>query len=134
MDELKEAGTQALLGIIESVTTTANFLKGEIPIAVKELLTYYTALYSWYVLLGLVFVVLGYLFFRYMRSESCLKHFPDSHWLDFDKGNVRCCSWFPLGVGSFIGVIQFCSSLPALLKITLAPRIWLIEYAANLVR
>jgi hypothetical protein len=51
---LKDAAEQALVSLIQSVADAASFLKGEIPIAVRELLTYYTALYVLYVVCAVV--------------------------------------------------------------------------------
>lgn len=134
MDELKEAGTQALLGIIESVTTAANFLKGEIPIAVQELLTYYTAWYVVALTLWLLVGALGIGLWRYMRSERCLSRFPESAAYHTDQNDLMFYSWILFTAGIAAILLPSLYYLPKVLKITLAPRIWLIEYATNLVR
>lgn len=124
MDELKEAGTQALLGIIESVTATANFLKGEIPLAVKELLTYYTALYALWFVVCAAGVCGGVWVFK--------KCYPKCDPYGGSPAPELGCAGGAIAI--IVGAVVGIATLADFLKITLAPRIWLIEYAANLVR
>jgi hypothetical protein len=118
---LKDAAEQALVSLIQSVADAASFLKGEIPIAVRELLTYYTALYVLYVVCAVVLATgIGLAIRKISRLED---------WDTDDK--VFACGI--TCIVPAIGVVWLSSHVIDLLKITLAPRIWLIEYAASLV-
>jgi hypothetical protein len=119
---LKDAAEQALVSLIQSVADAASFLKGEIPIAVRELLTYYTALYVLYVVCAVVLATgIGLAIRKISRLED---------WDTDDK--VFACGI--ICIVPAIGVVWLSSHVIDLLKITLAPRIWLIEYAASLVK
>jgi len=121
---LKDTAEQALIGLIQSVADAAAFLKGEIPVAVKELLTYYSVYYGLCVALGLAWIAAVVWVARWRIRKGC----------DFMGTPIDV----PLALGAMLSVsgipILLSQTVPELLKVTLAPRIWLIEYAASLVK
>ena len=122
---LKDTAEQALIGLIQSVTDAAAFLKGEIPVAVQELLTYYavwTAAEAVLLLCGIGIVV--YLARRLWKW--CGKEGYREMEQIFGTAALVVAGGF-MAVGVVFNISEF-------LKITLAPRIWLIEYAASLVK
>jgi len=120
--DLKTEANNLLISMISGVKEAGVFLKDEIPVAIKELLTYYTALYVFNLVTTCVVVWFGVELLRRARGT----------WGEPCPTNLSA-----IGV-SLVGIVkiiyQMCSGIPDLLKIILAPRIWLIEYAANLVR
>lgn len=126
--ELKDAANQALIQLINTVTDAMTFLKGEIPIAVRELLTYYTAYHIVLMFLAIPLFALGYFMWRMYRK------LPKRSNTETDQFDVTP---FPhIGVAILYGASAWVliGNVIDLLKITLAPRIWLIEYAAHLVK
>ena len=132
--ELKNVAEQALISLIQTATETMAFLKGEIPLAVKELLAYYTAVYVAYILIGFLFSAIGLFGFYKIRSTKTLSRFPEKSSYAGDQGDVKSFSWFLLIISNLVGFLVFIHWIDNLLKITIAPRIWLIEYAAGLVK
>jgi hypothetical protein len=135
---LKEQAFQMLQSLIATATQAGDFIKEQMPLVIKELLSYYAVLYWGGVLLLLAMVIALPLAGMWAsrkwagkekaRKESGTRSYDEdnSGWLAM---GITC--WI-LGFGCFIGLVV--GALPAALKITLAPRIWLIEYAASLVR
>ncbi len=121
VSSLKDTAEQALVSLISSVSDAATFLKGEIPFAVQELLAYYTAIYSLAVILGAALSI-G-VFFAGRAFYRCSWDAEDKLFVGFLSlgGPAAFAAWL-------------LSYTPDLLKVTIAPRIWLIEYAAGLVK
>jgi len=132
--ELKTAAEQALVSLIQSATDAMAFLKGEIPIAVKELLTYYTVINAVYAVIGLIFIVMGFRALKHIQALCSYDNSRTSVAQDdaFHAGHIP---WLFFQIPAFIaGVPIFFCHIEPLLKVTLAPRIWLMEYAASLVK
>jgi hypothetical protein len=134
VDEIKNAGTQALLSIINGVSEAASFLKGEIPLAVQELLTYYTisafVLTSVWLLVA-VGLIVGWFKVILKYGRKTPGKYGSANHMD-EPGFV-----IPTLLGSIAVVISsfaFLESLLEFIKITVAPRIWLLEYAGTLVK
>lgn len=119
---LKEQATQMLQSLIASATQAGDFIKEQMPIVIKELLAFNTAKYAIYSAICAA-IVIAYLTFIY-------KYWKKEYPRDSEDGIAI------LGGGvSMIAMVAFVieGAIP-LLKITLAPRVWLIEYAASLVK
>jgi uncharacterized membrane protein YidH (DUF202 family) len=132
MPTMKEMATGVLKSIIEAAAAAKDFLSTEIPLVIQELLTYYTALYAAYAVLGVVLIVVGVLWHRkwwkvYCDAEDATRR-ADRY---TDNSGWACLAIAGLLITSIPGLFLM-YNVVALLKITLAPRIWLIEYARNL--
>lgn len=116
--DLEQLAEQTLIKLINVATDTGEFIKDQVPLVIKELLVYNTITYS---------IILG----------ICVALLLASIWLGIifhheSDGFV----W--VGVSAFNGILTLpfgiFEGLFPLIKIMTAPRVWLIEYAANLVR
>jgi hypothetical protein len=118
---LKETAETMLVKLINAATTTGDFIVDQIPIVIKELLAFNTAKYVVFIVFGVALLVLWGLVLRTI-------------WLlrdEIDRVMCSLLSCFFLGVPA---LAIFGCNLLNLLKITFAPRVWLIEYAASLVK
>jgi hypothetical protein len=125
---LKETAEAMLVKLINAATQTGEFIADQIPIVIKELLTYYTALYVVCMLAGALLLLTAWKLLLYTikrdRELAEAAGYYDGYW------------WFmlfaiiPLTVVAGFLLVEIVN----LLKITLAPRVWLIEYAASLVK
>jgi hypothetical protein len=128
---LKDTAESLLVRLINAAVSTGEFIADQIPIVIKELMSYYTALYVFKALLCLPFFYLGYwMFSRITRQFTNKEGVYDP---DTSRGDFVGVRWFAL-VPYVVGMAVFVCAIPPLLKITLAPRVWLIEYAASLVK
>lgn len=121
-EELQTAVTE----IINSTISAKDFLVGQLPEYVEQLL-------MWHATYSLVMCILGFLLvalicyvdvriYRYMKSD------------EFDKWQ-RGDAYLGMAVGSFVLMIPAGLMVNITwLKILIAPKVWLVEYAASLVR
>lgn len=129
---LKQTAEGLLVKLINAATVAGDFLADQIPQVVRELLLYNTAYYTFLCLLGIAMALLGlygsnkywkfYISLPVKYSASCTTR--------QDVIPLPHLAW-----GAFVpGFVMFLGNIDDLLKITLAPRVWLIEYAASLVK
>ena len=120
---LAEILTKAVAG----VETAGEFIIGEIPLVAQEALLYYGVYHFIMMILGIVLLVL-----IVINGFNVAKVIKEDKWSG-DAIGIYC-------VVSICGsIIMFMVSTCALmnmtwLKIWLAPKIWLIEYAGSLVK
>lgn len=123
VDPFKEQALQVLKNLIDAATQAGEFIKGQIPLVVQELLRFHLAVDIAWMILSLGFAAAFVWLIKFGRRQV-----EKDKWSDWDFGVVFS------GFGVAASVISFFFATIALLKITLAPRVWLIEYAADLVR
>lgn len=113
-----EAVAAVLSKALEVANTTGEFVVEQAPDVVNQLVSYYTALYGAGLIAGIVLLTLAIILF--------IKGWRNNEWED-----VRVVlSLFLAMPGLALGIVNTLS----LLKIMLAPKIWLMEYAASLIK
>jgi hypothetical protein len=111
---------EALAKFIDTMTGLLNSAKDftleQAPEVMREIVVYHTALYALGVLIGLVLIAAGtYCLRRAFKEEQEI--------------------WLALGaLPALFGPLFLVFCLPDLLKVTLAPKLFLIEYFAGLVK
>ena len=126
-EELANTANIALKGIIDSVTATKNFVLAELPEVVEQLLMYKAFDHS----LGVVFCLLlsfatAYgLRFVYKKHEDN----PRSDWY------IALTFGCVFGVPAIILMVYMCFySFSKVIQIWIAPKVYLLEYASELVK
>jgi hypothetical protein len=117
---------EAMVGVLDTFIKAKDFAIEQAPDVIQQLLVWKTCYHVVYLVLGAAMLL------------SLIKMIPVCNKAWKDPKNT---SDF-VGVGStlyvacigFIGFLVFFYHLEKLLQITLAPKIWLIEYAASLVK
>lgn len=118
------------LQLLELLNSGVDLLSAELPLFVDEIITYKTIVYSIWVVLSIVFIpyaISGHK--KALREHE--KDYPSRSYVEiFDLMEYISFHrlWFAILFG-INGVV----SLFKLIKITLAPRIWLLEYATSLI-
>ena len=112
--------------IFELIKTGAIWTLDQMPLVVRELYIWKTSVYSVMVLLGIILLIIAYSIWRkaYNRINDEASIYIDD-WED-QPGSVI----FTIFIG-VIGIVITLTCLFNLLQITLAPRIWLVEYIAQ---
>jgi len=108
---------------IEWLKTSASWLSDEIPVYVNELLKYHLVV-SW--IWAIVFSILVIIFI--FLIVLCIKA-NDNFIISSDMGGIiflSCCA-----IGSISGMIYFISDI---VKISIAPRVWLIDYLMDMLK
>ncbi|MGL5582080.1 MAG: hypothetical protein ACRDCE_14150 [Cetobacterium sp.] len=130
---------QALLKIIDKtqagVDASVEFLGKEIPDVVQQLLMYKTVEMSVSVFLAVAFIIAGVVVLRKTRTDfvnECSWVHDGTTYAPLTFGGI-CAS--VLGVCTlFISLLCLINTIYGLVKIVVAPKIWLIEYAASLAK
>lgn len=125
---LKERAEQMLIDIIDKATQAGAFALDQIPILIKELLVWNAAFHAVLVATALGIAGVGLAAYRAITriyTEKGVYAPPYS---------VVGMRWFAVVPCVGVGFILFMCNFLSLLKIILAPRVWLIEYAADLVK
>lgn len=106
--------------IFEALQSGAGFASEQAPLLIQEILTYYTIMYlCWSIFLGIVTVFTAFLLFKYWGQADL----GDSD--EFFMGLLLTVFWcFPFGIFMFI--------LSYLVKVTTAPRLFLLERITSL--
>lgn len=137
---------QAILAILDAAKKTGDFVLEQAPDVVHQLLTYYTLYYAvWITVWSILLLLSGRIVYIMIAAQKATRgdtyangeydiitpaKFPRvAQWDDTPRGMLGI-------LGSAIAVVSFFSlgsNGSNLLKILVAPKIWLIEYASKLV-
>jgi hypothetical protein len=125
VDPFKEQALGVLKSLIEAATQAGDFIKDQIPLVIQELLAFNTAKYVLFVVVSVAALTASVFWIRY-----CFKRYKaaNDHWSEWNLATIPGFVLLPVGAAALV------ASTVNLLQITLAPRVWLIEYAAALVR
>lgn len=121
--ELEQTTNALLLKMVESVGKTGDFLAGQLPEVIQQLLTWHMTFHLiWAFGFLIVFSIIMLLWIRDRRSDRFERR--SEIWVDADYG-------FLIGsIGSLAVVIpNVCFAI----KIWLAPKLYLLEYVANII-
>lgn len=121
-EELAEKTGLAMLEIIDTMVKAKNFAVEQAPVVVHELLSYDTVVYAaWSILWAMLLAVSIWGTYRF-----CLLVKDDDEWIPGVAFSVVCSAAFIVAL--------YCSSFEGWVKIWLAPKVYLIEYAASLAK
>lgn len=125
-DTLINKANEMLIGIINAATQAADFIKGEIPKVIQEMITYYSVYYGLLTAVGVALLIIWI-----VMTLKVYRYNVKTNW--GEEGIVVFMGFWG-ALGSIPGAVLFLSNVGDFLKVTLAPRLWLLEYAANLVK
>ena len=111
---------------LEVAEKTGNFVVEQAPDLIQQLIVWKTCEYIFWILISIAF-----LFSIYKWYKSAMKRYDD---LDnfIDETEFLAFFTYSITVILILGIALF-HSFFNLLQILLAPKIWLIEYATNLI-
>lgn len=125
---MNETVNQILTKIIESVTSVQNFVLEQAPDVIQQLL-------AWNFYFGLIWGILGALTSLTLICVFFKKFLPWADSLDrYDKDFVMFLGSVIFGIFLTISALVGICNLTEALKIYIAPKLWLIEYAAQLIK
>jgi len=124
-----ETLNQALILAINEAANAAEFIKGELPEVVRQLLTWKLWTH------GISTAICA--FFAFVLPIVCARFFlkegKRGKWGNECNPAIMVPCGF-VGLLSFIvGFIEFSMAMPKFIQILVAPKVYLLEYAANLV-
>jgi hypothetical protein len=130
VQDLKTQATAMLQQLITAATQTGEFIKEQVPLVIRELLAFNIALRIAQIVAGLFLVVVAALWLRYgLKLHKAAREAPGYY-----DGAWGFGALVPWGIATGVAGMMLVQGTIDLLKLTLAPRVWLIEYAAALVK
>ena len=127
MNETDKQLAEILKKGLETAEKTGNFIVEQAPDLIKQLLIWKTVEYSIYVIMGISLIIY---FYRWTKKVS--KENED----DFEDYLMGSVSNIFIAIGQMtiliVGVLLISENLHSLIQIVFAPKIYLIEYTANL--
>lgn len=124
-ENLQNTVNEALKGIIDTATQIKQFSLEQIPDILNQLLMYKLAEAISGIVLGLIIIILSYFAF----SKWSNQRMEYGMWAD-----SKTASAIIGGAASIIAFIVVIVSISDILKITIAPKLYLIEYAVHLIK
>ena len=127
MKETDQQLAEILKKGLEAAEKTGNFVVEQAPDLIQQLIVWKTCEYIF-----LIIISIAFMFSLYKWYKSAMKRYDD-----FDGFYIKTES-FIYGVYAIVVILIFgialFHSFFNLIQILLAPKIWLIEYAANLIK
>jgi hypothetical protein len=122
-----------LVGLINKATQAGEFVADQIPIVIKELLLFNAVNIGLHMFLGLATMLTGVPSWRWAsKYYKSLPEEGDSY--KTSQHDVGPSPWIPSCLLIVFGIWIFWAWVDDFLKIVFAPRVWLLEYAASLVK
>ena len=139
-EQLQNAVATILDRAISGIDSSVDFMQAELPDVIEQLL-------MWYAVKGVIWIVIGLIlalpllaFIKVMLSKDIKGATSDSfwvqHWSHSDNSLGIGASFFlaVLSLLAIVGVsISMCNIMEPI-QIWIAPKIWLMEYAASIVK
>ena len=124
---MKESLEQALQMFLNALTTASDFVIEQAPLILQELLLLETITRSIWVGFGLILFILSL-----WRSIYMWSHW---HWFESKtREDERITSFIILFFSYIVGIVMFFVNIIPLIKILIAPRVYLIEYINDLIK
>jgi hypothetical protein len=122
---------ELLQKVLEWAQTITDFANAEIPLYVQELLTYYTFYHG--VILSLnILIFAPLLYFSIKGIKASYAYTQENQGIDVVFGISVCAG------GALVSCIMLPTSIItqglSLIKILVAPRVWLLEYLTNMLQ
>ena len=121
--------------LIDSLEQGANLASEQVPLILEELLLWKTVQLSITVLLGMLLLLAAYRSIRALLHPTTEEESPKIYGgyptlkEEYLEIHIICGS-----LGSMLGTLLLIFNVGDLLQVTLAPRIFLLEYATNLIK
>ena len=127
MKETDQQLAEILKKGLEAAEKTGNFVVEQAPDLIQQLIVWKTCEYIFWILISIAF-----LFSVYKWHKSAMKRYGDlDGFIDEPEFFIYCI--YAIAVIVIFGIALF-TSFFNLLQILLAPKIWLIEYASQLIK
>ena len=130
MNETDKQLAEILKKGLETAEKTGNFIVEQAPDLIKQFLIWKTVEYSIYVIMGISLIIY---FYRWTKKVS--KEMKENEY-DFEDYFMDSVSSTFIAIGQMtiliVGVLLISENLHSLIQIVFAPKIYLIEYTANL--
>lgn len=127
LNEAEQLLIDSIKGIKSGVSQTIDFAKEQVPDVIYQLVLYKTILYGFWLTVGILSLVLAFFVGKKVYKET-LKSYKEAH-----EGVIVLGGVFVI-ILSIYGVTSIGCYMSNFIQITFAPKVWLLEYAASLLK
>lgn len=125
-DKIKDNLEQIVEYLKEAAQKGAEFAQEQTPILIDEILTYYSIVYGVYVGVGVILMFISYkMVRRAIRKYNEIEEKNSD--MEDEAGKVLVPSFAALVLG-ISGIITFFKYIAIFIKVTMAPRLFLLDY------
>lgn len=131
-EELQQAITTLINKAVSGADATAEFLSGEIPDYIYQLLMWYGVSSFIQMVVGVIAIVSAIVLppIIYKRGDIACKNAKEK----YQKDATATWHWTMIIVSVIFGIVGLTMINIEWLKIWIAPKVWLVDYAAQLVK
>ena len=135
-EQLEQYLVRTLEGLEQGLSSGMDFLAGEIPLYIQELLIWYAMKSGIMTLIGLLLIsVTVYIVIKYSGVGEEDDHGQYKITLTHDNfGDLSPHTMATYPMAGFVLMCGFAMTSLEWLQILVAPRVWLLEYAASLIK
>lgn len=139
-EQLESAVVKILERAISGIDSSVEFMQAELPDVIEQLLSWYMVKGIMTVAEGVFFVIPLIVLIRLYSKQDIKGAQSDSFWVDYSSysenkmGAGVAVSGIFLVIFAAMGVCHAFDGIREIFKIWIAPKIWLMEYAASLVK
>ncbi|AUR98022.1 TMhelix containing protein [Vibrio phage 1.246.O._10N.261.54.E10] len=139
-EQLQNAVATILERAITGIDSSVDFMQAELPEVIEQLL-------MWYAVKGVILIFIGFALMipfifvaRKITSTDIKEATCDSFWvthydrLENSLGAGAMILSMLTGIASFFGLLIILANIMEPIQIWIAPKIWLMEYAASIVK
>jgi hypothetical protein len=127
-EELIKQSQIALANTIEAFVKTGDFIAEQTPLVIQELL-------AWHLTWGIFCIVIGLLILatipKAFKTLTCHIKQINYNWTEHDT--MVLFTGVYIVVAGMIGLVNLIGNIKPVIQIMVAPKIWLLEYAAGLI-
>lgn len=141
--ETTEILNDALRKAIDVASKTGDFVVQQAPDVVQQLIVFNTVSTGLFAGLGLGLIAVGGRFAQWAMRAASVRYMDSNDaknpsWYEKARRLYRVdyegWGWGPAAVSIMAGATLFLTNISEFLKLVLAPKVWLLEYAASLIK
>ena len=141
MNEQLQAALVAILDkTMSGIDASVEFMQAELPDVIQQLLTWYMVKGFVTIFIGMALMIPIYVFIKIAKKQDIANAKTDSFWVSHYTSMPNTLGFGAMLVAAAFSIMAFVGFLIAItniyepLQIWIAPKIWLIEYAAQLAK
>lgn len=104
---------------------TKAFVLKEAPTVLREILVYNRFVYSLQLILGVLLIIAGFIF---LHNSNAIPDIYSTYYNEYKSPDLKIALLVFAYLSWFCGLITSIVTIPSLLKVFLAPKVFLIEY------
>lgn len=139
-ENLQIAVAQILEKAISGIDSGVAFMQAELPDVIEQLMMWHVVKGAVNSLIGIILIIPIFVFLKEMRKQDIQSATSDSFWVNYEEyGRNKIGKMAEINCAVFLcaataGFFVFFGNIYDPIQIWIAPKVWLMEYAASMVK